>query len=73
MISENSFKFTSISSCKIYFELIPIGISTKIWNVSALIQMCDQWLTDMDNGKLNGIVFLDTDVKFLIRLITKFY
>ena len=27
--------------------------------VSALIQMCDQWLTDMDNGKLNGIVFLD--------------
>ena len=21
--------------------------------------MCDQWLTDMDNGKLNGVVFLD--------------
>ena len=20
--------------------------------------MCDQWLTDMDNGKLNGVVFL---------------
>jgi hypothetical protein len=26
--------------------------------VTALIQMCDQLLTDMDNGKLNGVVFL---------------
>ena len=27
--------------------------------MSALIQMCDQWLQNMDNGTLNGVVFLD--------------
>ena len=27
--------------------------------MSALIQMCDQWLENMDNGMLNGVVFLD--------------
>jgi hypothetical protein len=21
--------------------------------------MCDQWLSDMDKGKINGVVFLD--------------
>ena len=31
----------------------------KYGTVSALIQMRDQWLTDMDNGKLYGVVFLD--------------
>ena len=31
----------------------------KYGTVSALIQMCDQWLTDVDSGKLNGVVFLD--------------
>ena len=35
------------------------GFRPKYGTVSALIQMCDQWLTDMDNGKLNGVVFLD--------------
>ena len=35
------------------------GFRTKYGTVSALIQMCDQWLTDMYNGKLNGVVFLD--------------
>ncbi len=39
---------------------IPIGILTyRHGTVTALIQMCDQWLTDMDNGKINGVVFLD--------------
>ena len=27
--------------------------------MSALIQMCDQWLENMDNSMLNGVVFLD--------------
>ena len=27
--------------------------------MSALIQMCDQWLENMDNGMINGVVFLD--------------
>ena len=27
--------------------------------MSALIQMCDKWLENMDNGMLNGVVFLD--------------
>ena len=36
-----------------------MGFRPKYGTVSALIQMCDQWLTDMDNGKLNGVVFLD--------------
>ena len=35
------------------------GFRPKYGTLSALIQMCDQWLTDMDNGKLNGVVFLD--------------
>ena len=35
------------------------GFRPKYGTVSALIQMCDQWLTDMDNGKLNGVVFLE--------------
>ena len=32
--------------------------------VSALIQMCDEWLENMDNGKLNGVVFLDIKKAF---------
>ena len=35
------------------------GFRPKYGTVSKRIQMCDQWLTDMDNGKLNGVVFLD--------------
>ena len=34
------------------------GFRPKYGTVNTLIQMCDQWLTDMDNGKLNGVVFL---------------
>ncbi len=32
--------------------------------VGALIQMCDQWLSDMDKGKINGVVFLDIHKAF---------
>ena len=32
--------------------------------VTALIQMCDEWLENMDNGKLNGVVFLDIKKAF---------
>lgn len=35
------------------------GFRPKYGTVAALIEMCDQWLTDMDNGKLNGVVFID--------------
>jgi retron-type reverse transcriptase len=35
------------------------GFRPKHRNVGALIQMCDQWLSDMDKGKINGVVFLD--------------
>ena len=34
-------------------------ISTKTWNCGVLIQICDQWLSDMDKGKINRVVFLD--------------
>ena len=27
--------------------------------VSALIQMCDDWFENMDNGKLTGVIFID--------------
>ena len=30
----------------------------------ALTQMCDEWLENMDNGKLNGVVFLDIKKAF---------
>lgn len=32
--------------------------------VTALIQMCDEWLENMDNGKLNGVIFLDIEKAF---------
>ena len=35
------------------------GFRPKQGTVGALIQMCDQWLSDMDKGKINGVVFLD--------------
>ena len=35
------------------------GFRPKYGTDSALVPICDQWLTDMDNGKLNGVVFLD--------------
>ena len=35
------------------------GFRPKHCTVTALIEMCDEWLENMDNGKLNGVVFLD--------------
>ena len=35
------------------------GLRPKHSTMSALIQMCDQWLENTDNGMLNGVVFLD--------------
>ena len=40
------------------------GFRPKHSIVTALIQMCDQWLENMDNGKLNGVVFLDIKKAF---------
>ena len=35
------------------------GFSPKNSTLTALIQMCDAWYASMDNGDLNGVVFLD--------------
>lgn len=35
------------------------GFRPKHSTIFALIQICDEWLENMDNGKLNGVVFLD--------------
>jgi hypothetical protein len=35
------------------------GFRQKHGTWGALIQMCDQWLSDMDKGKINGVAFLD--------------
>ena len=35
------------------------GFRPKHSTATALIQMCDEWLENKDNGKLNGVVFLD--------------
>ena len=40
------------------------GCRPKHCMVTALIQMCDEWLENMDNGKMNGVVFLDIKKAF---------
>ncbi|CAB3986869.1 Hypothetical predicted protein [Paramuricea clavata] len=40
------------------------GFRPKHSTVTALIQMCDEWLENMDNGKLNGVVFIDIKKAF---------
>ena len=35
------------------------GFRPKHCTVTALIQMCDEWLENMDNGKMSGVIFLD--------------
>ena len=35
------------------------GFRSKQGTLGALIQVCDQWLQDMDEGIINGVVFLD--------------
>ena len=44
------------------------GLRPKHCTVTALIQMCDEWLENMDNGKLNGVVFLQSWTKWLRKL-----
>jgi len=40
------------------------GFRPKHSTLTALIQMCDEWLANMDNGKLNGVIFLDIKKAF---------
>ena len=40
------------------------GFRPKHSPATALIQMGDEWLENMDNGKLNGVVFLDIKKAF---------
>jgi sarcosine oxidase/L-pipecolate oxidase len=35
------------------------GFCPKYSTLAALIQMCDAWYENMDNGELNGVVFID--------------
>ncbi len=35
------------------------GFRPKNSTLAALIQMCDAWYENMDNGELNGVVFID--------------
>ena len=35
------------------------GFRPKYTTVSALILVCDEWLENMDDGKLTGVIFLD--------------
>ena len=54
--------FTQIYSFLNKHELLSkfqSGFRPKHGTLGALIQMCDQWLQDMDEGKINGVVFLD--------------
>ena len=37
----------------------PFVIKMSLHLLTALIQMCDKRLENMDNGKLNGVIFLD--------------
>ena len=40
-----------------------MGQHSLVSTLLALIQLCDELLKNMDSGKINGIVFLDVDVK----------
>ena len=40
------------------------GFRPKHSTITPLIQMCDKWLENMDNGKLNGVIFLDIKKAF---------
>ena len=41
-----------------------LGFRPKNSTLTALIQMCDEWYQNMDNRKLNGVVFLDIPKAF---------
>ncbi len=48
------------------------GFRPKNSTLAALIQMCDAWYENMDNGELNGVVFIDIR-KLLTLLIITFF
>ena len=35
------------------------GFRPGYFTLSALIELCDDWFSNMDNGELTGVVFLD--------------
>ena len=47
------------------FSRFQSGFRPKHSTLSALIQMCDEWLQNMDDGKLNCVVFLDVRKAFV--------
>ena len=49
------------------FSKFQSGFRPKHSTVMALIQMCDEWLQNMDSGKLNIVIFLDIRKKHLIQ------
>ena len=40
------------------------GFRPKDSTLTALIQICDEWFENMDQGELNGVVFLDIRTAF---------
>jgi len=40
------------------------GFRPKHSTLTTLIQMCDEWLANMDDAKLNGVIFLDIKKAF---------
>ena len=46
------------------FQLSVFYYNYRYSTLSALIQMCDNWFENMDNGKLTGVVFLDIHKAF---------
>ena len=44
--------------------LIPIGFRPKHSTLSTLIQICDDFPNNMDQGKINCVVFLEIKIAF---------
>ena len=63
-------RFPVLSAGCIYLHCVALsefqsGFRPKHSTVTALIQMCDEWLENMDNGKLKGVIFLDIKKAFV--------
>ncbi|CAB4024022.1 Hypothetical predicted protein, partial [Paramuricea clavata] len=56
LLPKEYFHFADITIDSVSKRLQKLNVSKA---TGALIQMCDQWLQDMDEGKINGVVFLD--------------
>ncbi|CAB3998829.1 RNA-directed DNA polymerase from transposon BS [Paramuricea clavata] len=56
LLPKENFHFADITIDSVSKRLQKLNVSKA---TGALIQMCDQWLQDMDEGKINGVVFLD--------------